>query len=160
MQRLHNVEKKKNKMKTRREPYEPLSDDRSSFEETRGDGSVGAEGNAGDGDGGRAITHKTIHITPVTLISSIDEWMSSESETVGPDGQESETIPVLLVALHACGSLTPDILRAFLLCNRETSSNGTTRKRKWIAAGAVVVGCCYNLLAPSGMLCYSSLAAI
>ncbi|TFK70388.1 hypothetical protein BDN72DRAFT_748472, partial [Pluteus cervinus] len=86
-----------------------------------------------------SITHKTIHITPTTLIESIDEWIES---TRTPS--EPTAIPVLLVALHACGSLTPSILRAFLESSSRTSS-------AWTAFGLVVVGCCYNLLHPSDL---------
>jgi hypothetical protein len=107
----------------------------------------------------RTITHKTIHITPKTLLSSIDEWISSRTETyesqhLDTRGQKVEQagspVPVLFVALHACGSLTPDIIRAFLSSYREVSSDGTGGKSKWVAAGLLVVGCCYNLMAPSG----------
>lgn len=120
------------------------------------------EGNFGEDE---RITHRTIHITPTTLLSSIDEWILSEADISkqhsNAGGAEKEQagnpIPVLFVALHACGSLTPDIIRAFLSYGA-ASSNGTTgRKKKWIAAGVLVVGCCYNLLAPSGMPSYASL---
>lgn len=91
------------------------------------------------------ITHKTIHITPETLLDVVDNWI--------PPGEDDE---VVYVALHACGSLTPSILRAILQgMDSSTSSEGQyDRKgnivRTWRMRGAVVVGCCYNLMDSSG----------
>lgn len=58
----------------------------------------------------------------------------------GPAAGAQRSPRVILVGLHACGDLTPALLRAFL---------------NWPAAAAVVsLGCCYNLLseaaAPAG----------
>ncbi|KAF5360877.1 hypothetical protein D9756_004784 [Leucocoprinus leucothites] len=78
------------------------------------------------------ITHKTIHITPEELFKTIDEWVTERPPVEGHE------IPVLLVGLHACGSLTPDIMRTF---SRSRSDN-----RTWKFAASVVVGCCYNLM--------------
>ncbi|KAF8635916.1 hypothetical protein AX15_000093 [Amanita polypyramis BW_CC] len=81
------------------------------------------------------ILHKTIHITPDTLIPTIDDWIR---ETSG-EANDGNLDPVLFIALHACGSLTPDILRVCI--------NAAHRKNiTWRMAGAVVVGCCYNLI--------------
>jgi hypothetical protein len=77
------------------------------------------------------ITRKTVHITPQSLLNAIDDWIPSSSTPV----------PVLLVALHACGSLTPDILRAFLSVHKNPHNHPT-----WSPVAAVVVGCCYNLM--------------
>ncbi|KAF7977684.1 hypothetical protein HWV62_2928 [Athelia sp. TMB] len=81
-----------------------------------------------------AITHKTIHITPETLIDAVDEWI--------PSGEEDG---VVYVALHACGSLTPSVLRAMLLRIKGSRSGS----HGWTVSGAVVVGCCYNLMEAS-----------
>ena len=60
------------------------------------------------------------------------------------DSTESDVVvPVLFVALHACGSLTPDILRAFLLASTQPPA-------AWKPFGVVAVGCCYNLMNPTG----------
>ncbi|KAK2459662.1 hypothetical protein APHAL10511_008307 [Amanita phalloides] len=83
------------------------------------------------------IFHKTIHITSDTLIPAVDEWVSETSEKI----DESDPDPILFLALHACGSLTPDILRACISATRR-------EKVTWRMAGVVVVGCCYNLLKP------------
>ncbi|KAF8895306.1 methyltransferase domain-containing protein [Infundibulicybe gibba] len=74
------------------------------------------------------ITHRVVHVTPDTLLHAIDDWL-------GPD-----PAPVFLLALHSCGTLTPDILRAFISSVASPSS--------WHPAGFLVVGCCYNRLAP------------
>ncbi|KAK7048141.1 Methyltranfer-dom domain-containing protein [Favolaschia claudopus] len=93
---------------------------------------------------GTSITQKTIHITPTTLCESIDEWI--QAEEAGRQEAEGEPAPVVLVALHACGSLTPDILRAFFV-QRNTNASMKDR-RLWAPVAVIAVGCCYNLLAP------------
>lgn len=82
------------------------------------------------------IDHKTIHITSNTLVTSVDEWLQTT--------EIRHNVPVLFIALHACGSLSPDILRAFL------ATSSPTEDRKWRPVGGIIVGCCYNLLSPSG----------
>ncbi|KAF7357655.1 Methyltranfer-dom domain-containing protein [Mycena sanguinolenta] len=89
-----------------------------------------------------SITQKTIHITPMTLCESIDEWIGDISRQ---EEQGAGPAPVLLVALHACGSLTPDILRSFFV-----QQNVSKDRRLWTPIGVIAVGCCYNLLAPQG----------
>ncbi|CAK5284333.1 unnamed protein product [Mycena citricolor] len=83
-----------------------------------------------------SITQKTIHITPQTLSDSVDEWI--QSSKVPSSG---EPVPVLFVALHACGSLTPDILRAFFMQQTRVGHAW------WKPLGVIAIGCCYNLLA-------------
>ncbi|KAF8208594.1 methyltransferase domain-containing protein, partial [Mycena galopus ATCC 62051] len=91
-----------------------------------------------------AITQKNIHITPTTLRESIDEWIediSRQEKTAA--GTAADPASVLLVALHACGSLTPDLLRTFFI-QQDVSKD----RRLWTPIGVIAVGCCYNLLAP------------
>ncbi|KAF8630866.1 hypothetical protein AX17_005225 [Amanita inopinata Kibby_2008] len=97
------------------------------------------------------IAYKTIHITPSTLIPTINDWVSettceANDEDPGPD-------PVLFVALHACGSLTPDILRTCMSSARQNHPG-------WKAIGAVIVGCCYNLIRPSDFPLSAALDAL
>ena len=80
------------------------------------------------------IAHRTVLINPTSLLDVVNEWIQPESDVV---------VPVLFVALHACGSLTPDILRAFLLASRQPPA-------AWKPFGVVAVGCCYNLMNPTG----------
>lgn len=154
VRKVRNFERKKKESKQCRQPFRFHLEDRSGVAingERSGDGCL-CESSGKD----RRITHKTIHITPSTLLSSIDEWISSETEPFGSQHQAvrgpvtEEPVPVFLVGLHACGSLTPDIIRAFLSSYMEAPSNTIGRQRSWIPAGILVVGCCYNLLAPSG----------
>ncbi|KZT20016.1 hypothetical protein NEOLEDRAFT_1151649 [Neolentinus lepideus HHB14362 ss-1] len=83
-----------------------------------------------------SLTHKTIRINSETLRYAVDEWISQQ--------EADRSVPVLIVALHACGSLTPDILRS--------------GDHKWTLAGAVVVGCCYNLMSEPDFPLSQSLA--
>ena len=89
-----------------------------------------------------SLTHEMAHINPQTLESAVSKWISSTCQSA------DIAIPVLFVALHACGTLTPDILRCFL---QNSNSNGGTENdpaSSWYASGLVVVGCCYNLMSP------------
>lgn len=92
------------------------------------------------------IAHRTVLIGEGTLLRAVDEWVDEG----GAKGRTEENaarapVPVLFVALHACGSLTPDVLRAFTAARQRTSPASA-----WYPAAAVVVGCCYNLMHPSG----------
>ncbi|KAG2123393.1 methyltransferase domain-containing protein [Suillus cothurnatus] len=107
-----------------------------------------------------SLTHQTICINPRTLESSIHDWLFSGGDNQIPGctsmvgdslvdrterrTHEEKPVPVMMVALHACGSLTPDVLRAFLSNHGRPSAPGV---RIWTAQALVVVGCCYNLMA-------------
>lgn len=105
-----------------------------------------------------SLTHQTICINPHTLESSIRDWLlSSEDNRIAGSmigdllvdrtdqrTPEEKPVPVMMVALHACGSLTPDVLRAFLSNRRRPSAPDAI----WTAQAIVIVGCCYNLMAP------------
>ncbi|KAJ6557223.1 methyltransferase domain-containing protein [Mycena vulgaris] len=90
-----------------------------------------------------SITQKNIHITPETLCDSIDEWIKDTSSKAETE-TENAPAPVLLVALHACGSLTPDLLRTFFIQRAAASKD----RPLWTPLAMIAVGCCYNLLAP------------
>ncbi|KAL0578994.1 hypothetical protein V5O48_002989 [Marasmius crinis-equi] len=87
---------------------------------------------------GAKVTHKTLDITPESLVAAVDDWVSSL-----PLNSMEERVPVLIVALHACGSLHIDALQAFIRAN-----NGN-QPRRWYFSSAVTVPCCYNLLRPN-----------
>jgi hypothetical protein len=89
-----------------------------------------------------SITYRTTHITPATLLACIDDWVR--------DAPAGDALSIVLVGLHACGSLTTDILSAFLASRRRASA-------KWRAVGAVVVGCCYNLMREGGAFAFCPL---
>ncbi|KAF5315094.1 hypothetical protein D9619_007015 [Psilocybe cf. subviscida] len=102
----------------------------------------------GKGKGKAGIEHRTVLIgaegdpEELRLQKVVSEWVREGSdETEGDRGQA----PVLFVALHACGSLTPALLRAFLAASTAQRDGDTI----WRPAGAVAVGCCYNLMNPT-----------
>ncbi|GAA6010612.1 hypothetical protein JCM11491_002993 [Sporobolomyces phaffii] len=69
------------------------------------------------------------------------------------EGQVPRREPSLLVALHACGDLTPDAIKAFTDFSVSAASTLTSAPR------AVFVGCCYNLQTPSRFPLSRSMAA-
>ncbi|KAJ3523896.1 hypothetical protein NMY22_g11237 [Coprinellus aureogranulatus] len=85
------------------------------------------------------ISHRTILITPETLLQVVDDWVDGQSED-----RDGTPVSVIFVALHACGSLTPDLLRSFL--SRVSDSDSV--QRIWKPLSVVAVGCCYNLMFP------------
>lgn len=89
-----------------------------------------------------SLTHRTVHIKPTTLEAAIEDWLLANV----PDTFTSsrDPIPIMFVALHACGSLTVDVLRTFLSRHSKAESG-----RWWEPHSLVVVGCCYNLITPS-----------
>ncbi|KAG6336264.1 hypothetical protein ID866_2818 [Astraeus odoratus] len=93
-----------------------------------------------------SLTHRTVHIQPGSLEAAISDWLLTEF----PDGSpfSRRPIPILLVALHACGSLTIDILRTFLSQRRKIEDE-VLASPAWEPHSLVVVGCCYNLICPS-----------
>ena len=69
-----------------------------------------------------SLTHYTLYVgsaadnSPKTkdpLEEAIDHWVSDTADGSGVDAPATST-PVLFVALHACGSLTPSILQSAL----------------------------------------------
>jgi hypothetical protein len=96
------------------------------------------EGEAGEG----TLTHMTTFIDDYSSLSNaIEEWIRMKSSHISK-------VPVVLVGLHCCGDLTPAILR-FIQKMRNSHHD------LYDLIGCVVVGCCYNLCSPSGMLCSS-----
>ncbi|OBZ71113.1 Methyltransferase-like protein 25, partial [Grifola frondosa] len=84
-----------------------------------------------------SLTYKTINITTESLIEATNEWMSDQTRAE----QKSGPTPLAFVALHACGSLTLHIIRAFITSLRSDNSS-----KVWVPTLAIVVGCCYNLM--------------
>ncbi|KAI0350340.1 hypothetical protein OH77DRAFT_1463847 [Trametes cingulata] len=95
-----------------------------------------------------SLTYVTAKINADTLRQATRDWVGSrrlaiDSSSPGRSFDDGCSTPVLLVALHACGSLTPDILRAFTAARKEEMSSTC-----WKPQAAVIVGCCYNMLRP------------
>ncbi|KAG8214795.1 hypothetical protein J3R82DRAFT_9932 [Butyriboletus roseoflavus] len=101
-----------------------------------------------------SLTHQTVHVCPRTLEESIADWLTDPGiqRRGHPDTHQSPTppepVPVMLVALHACGSLTVDVLRSFL-SDRARAPQENDVGHSWRPHSLVVVGCCYNLMSPS-----------
>jgi hypothetical protein len=91
-------------------------------------------------DANRPIWHITIHITPDGLFQVVDEWIG---ETSAERTEHEREAPVMLIGLHACGSLTLDVIRAF--------THSGIRRNHWKFVASLVVGCCYNLINPCGL---------
>ncbi|KAF8583318.1 hypothetical protein K439DRAFT_65209 [Ramaria rubella] len=90
-----------------------------------------------------SLAHEMLRITPHTLQLSVFCWVSTQPASRPP-------MPVLLVALHACRTLTPDIPRCFLANHHDSPLLYLpSYSHNWHAAGLLVVGCCYNLMSPS-----------
>ncbi|KAI9064648.1 hypothetical protein FKP32DRAFT_1591271 [Trametes sanguinea] len=94
-----------------------------------------------------SLTYVTAKIDANTLREATRAWVetdSTDSDRRRSQDQAGHTPkPILFAALHACGSLTPDILRAFA-----TQHNAAPSPASWTPRAAVVVGCCYNMLRP------------
>ena len=89
-----------------------------------------------------SLTYRIGNITPNTLLQSVDKWITDLS----PLAAGSPPSPVVFVALHACGSLTLDILRTSI--SEMHGSDGGNRS--WSLKAAIVVGCCYNMMEGKG----------
>lgn len=91
-----------------------------------------------------SLTHQTAFIgDPVALRNAITQWVKDESSVESSERQ----VTIVVIALHACGDLTPSTLRLL-------SSPG--QEAEWSLTGAVVVGCCYNLMTESSKPHYTT----
>ncbi|CAE6464380.1 unnamed protein product [Rhizoctonia solani] len=85
------------------------------------------------------VAHRTLFITSDSLLHAVDEWIGDLDFD-----QETSPHPVLITGLHACGSLTPAVLRCFVdLCARV---NQKGCDKEWMPVALALVGCCYNLM--------------
>ncbi|KZV98795.1 hypothetical protein EXIGLDRAFT_832008 [Exidia glandulosa HHB12029] len=73
-----------------------------------------------------SLEHKLVKVNSESLDAAISEWVPPRSN-------------VHLVALHACGGLTPTIMRQYVA---QTSVEAST----WRPSGMTAVGCCYHLM--------------
>ncbi|KAJ3979911.1 hypothetical protein F5890DRAFT_1420603 [Lentinula detonsa] len=95
------------------------------------------------------VTHKFGHITsPERLVEVVNEWFMELETKHGlclKDVRSYTPIPVILISLHGCGSLSLDVLRGFV--RRRYEFEGIqAEKQKWGFIASVTVPCCYNLL--------------
>ncbi|CAL1713441.1 unnamed protein product [Somion occarium] len=85
-----------------------------------------------------SLDYEMIAVDSNSLISATEHWI--QRRVHGCCLNPCPT-PILWVALHACGSLTLDILRAFILRRRQNDQDVC-----WRPSAAVIVGCCYNMV--------------
>jgi len=86
-----------------------------------------------------SLSHQTVHIgDAASLRTVVSSWIAEDTPS-------NEIVPIVVVALHACGDLTPSILRFLTTCKLDPP-------RQWRVVGAVVVGCCYNMMSLSSKL--------
>lgn len=103
-----------------------------------------------------SLTHRTVHVYPQTLEESIADWLKDPPGIQGRDDADihysptrPEPVPVMFVALHACGSLAVDVLRTFL-SDLARAPQANDVQHTWRPHSLIVVGCCYNLMSHSG----------
>ncbi|KAG8762500.1 hypothetical protein FRC12_009008 [Ceratobasidium sp. 428] len=101
----------------------------------------------------QAVTHRTLYITSDSLSRAIDEWVSALD--LGLDHEE-DAADVLVTGLHACGSLTPAVLRCFV--DLMQARDGI--KKTWRPSALALVGCCYNIMRDSNDFPLSQTTAI
>jgi hypothetical protein len=80
-----------------------------------------------------SLTHEVCSLDAEGVADALRRWPPRQAES--PDAPPPPPSSSLLVALHACGDLTPDAIKAFISVNQAD-------------AKAVFVGCCYNLQTP------------
>lgn len=79
-----------------------------------------------------SLTHEVCSLDAEGVADALRRWPPAPPAS-REDG--SPVPPALLVALHACGDLTPDAIKAFIAAEQP-------------GARAVFVGCCYNMQTP------------
>lgn len=81
-----------------------------------------------------SLSHIVRHLDKDSIVEILKKWPHDSVDDVEEEARDR----AMLVALHACGDLTVETLRAFV------ESDGLTSERKMIA-----VGCCYTYLTPT-----------
>ncbi|BGO95678.1 hypothetical protein NBRC10512_007376 [Rhodotorula toruloides] len=79
-----------------------------------------------------SLTHEVSSLDADGVQAALERWSPVEDRPTSP--------PALLVALHACGDLTPNAMTAFVRAEKVSQYRG---------ARAILVGCCYNMQTPS-----------
>lgn len=87
-----------------------------------------------------SLTHEVSALDADGVEAVLARWPPPPSSSSSPD--EAQPQPALLVALHACGDLTPAALTAFVRAHRASPARRA-------GARAVFVGCCYNMQTPA-----------
>ncbi|KAG8891316.1 hypothetical protein FRC00_013918, partial [Tulasnella sp. 408] len=83
-----------------------------------------------------SVTQATVFVDKDALPTAIDQWIKDQM-------LPASEAPVIIIGLHACGSLTPAVLRSFVSLYH-TQKGEQPSPRAWRCAGLALVGCCYN----------------
>lgn len=83
-----------------------------------------------------SVTQATVFVDKDALPTAIDQWMKDQMLS-------ASEAPVIIIGLHACGSLTPAVLRSFVSLYH-TQKREQLSPRAWRCNGIALVGCCYN----------------
>lgn len=109
-----------------------------------------------------SITYRNSLVSRDSLAQEIESWIvpfpCNTRQLVDhiPSGHNSRTrtYPLIITGLHACGSLTPTVLRSFIsLADSRVARLGSHSSNiQWepSALKLALVGCCYNLMKESG----------
>lgn len=105
---------------------------------TSGESRTTEPGSQSEGESLKAgsVTQATVFVDKDALPTAIDQWIKNQAPS-------SSEVPVIIIGLHACGSLTPAVLRSFISLYH-TQKEEQLAPRAWRCAGIALVGCCYN----------------
>jgi hypothetical protein len=93
-----------------------------------------------------SIVYRRVWISTESLANEIDLWISQQLSRP-PSIAAHPPYPIMFTGLHTCGSLTSTVLRSFV----QLSLDERILDRSWYPHSLVLVGCCYNLIPPSGL---------
>jgi hypothetical protein len=91
-----------------------------------------------------SLSHLLLKVDPQSLDHAVSEWTGRHKSDPEREHDDWENA-VHLVALHACGGLTPNVLRQFTTQNERATHDASL----WLPTGVSAVGCCYHLIDPS-----------
>ncbi|KZO96923.1 hypothetical protein CALVIDRAFT_104640 [Calocera viscosa TUFC12733] len=84
------------------------------------------------------LTHVTHHISRGTLPGLVRDWLQTEDSNASSYDKD-----IIVVGLHACGSLTVEVMRA---CIDNIKAQNSSARAGWNVEACAIVGCCYNML--------------
>ncbi|EJD50590.1 hypothetical protein AURDEDRAFT_182479 [Auricularia subglabra TFB-10046 SS5] len=86
------------------------------------------------------LVHRLIKVDFQSLSDAVSDWLATLN-----DGTKFTSTAVHMVALHACGGLTPETLRRFI-AQAKAYTEVPAGQLMWYPSGLTVVGCCYHLI--------------
>ncbi|KAF9508321.1 hypothetical protein BS47DRAFT_1332775 [Hydnum rufescens UP504] len=116
-----------------------------------------------------SITYRNAFVSSDSLVQEIESWIASFPCDTQPhvgrtQSDHARTYPVIMTGLHACGSLTPTVLRSFVSLSDPDSAPPDSHSSgiQWKPSALALVGCCYNLMKESDfpMTCWDGFAPL